>query len=127
MFAIQIQGEPPNRWMLFGEAETVTADDHAVLQDHAIADAAIFAHDRMRVSEEVVPDARAAIDGHEAVQHGVAAEHGAFVHVAIGADVRAFANLRRRGDHSRGMNRRRVTRRRVEKADSSGEIEVRIL
>ena len=92
-----------------------------------MADAAVFAHDGMRVREEVVADARAAINGHEAVQDGIAAEHRAFVHVAIRTDVRARADLRRGSDHGRGVNRRRVTRRRIEKPDGAREVEIGIL
>jgi hypothetical protein len=35
----------------FGEAESVAADHHAVLQDHAIADAAKFAHRGVRMRQ----------------------------------------------------------------------------
>src|SRR5579863_6248054 len=86
-----------------GKAEAVAAYDHAVLQDHAVADTAVFAHYGVRVREKVVADARAAIDGDEAVQHGIAADHGTFVHVAVGTNVRAGADLRRDGDHGGGM------------------------
>ena len=78
---------------LFGETEAIAADDHAVLQHHAIANAAAFAHDGMRVREKVVANARAAIDGDEAVQDGVTPEHGVFVDVAVRANVRAFSDL----------------------------------
>src|SRR5690349_14783154 len=49
------------------EAETVAAYDNAVLQNHAIADAAEFAHGDVAVREEVVADARTAINRNEAV------------------------------------------------------------
>ena len=57
-----------------GEAESVAADHHAVLQDHAIADAAELAHDGVRVRVEIVADLRALIDHDVRMQHGVASD-----------------------------------------------------
>src|SRR5215472_12256920 len=44
------------------EAEAVTADHDAILQQYAMANAAIFADAGVRMSEEMVSDARASID-----------------------------------------------------------------
>src|SRR6185312_17034227 len=39
-----------------GEAEAVRADDRSILQDDIVAEAAVFADDRMGVGEEAVAD-----------------------------------------------------------------------
>jgi len=44
----------PRTVFLFGEAEAIGADDHSVLEQDAIADAAVFPHDGMGVGEEIV-------------------------------------------------------------------------
>src|ERR1035438_1625844 len=49
----------------FGEAEAVAAHHHAVLQRHAMADAAEFAHRGMRMRQEIVADLRPFIDRSE--------------------------------------------------------------
>ena len=80
---------------LAGEAEAVAADDDAVLQQHAIADAAILPDARVRVCEEIVADARPAINGNKAVQHRAAPDLDIFIHEAIGPDVRVHGRLLR--------------------------------
>jgi len=45
---------------LLGEAEPICPDDDTVLQNHAIADAARLAHDRVGMREEIVADLRGA-------------------------------------------------------------------
>jgi len=62
-----------------GKSKPVSADNHPVLQDHAIPDAAILAYYSMGMGEEVVADLRAAIDSDEAVQHGMTANFDVFV------------------------------------------------
>src|SRR2546427_12712123 len=52
----------PAAGIILGEAKTIAANDYSILQDHVIADAAMLAHDGVRVSEKVVADARATID-----------------------------------------------------------------
>src|SRR5207245_5704329 len=73
----RLQHLVPAAVALFGETEAVSSDDHAVLQHHAIADAAAFAHDGLRVRGEIVADARPAIAGEEAGRDGVAAAQSA--------------------------------------------------
>ena len=75
------------------EAEAVAADYDAVLEQDAMADAAVLAYRAVRVGEEVVADFRAAIDRDEAVQHGVASDLDVFIDEAVRADVRACADL----------------------------------
>src|SRR5712691_7627215 len=53
---------------LLGEPKAVAAHNSAVLQGHAMAHFTTLAHHRVRVGEEVVTDARLAIDDHKAVQ-----------------------------------------------------------
>src|SRR5207244_13145954 len=52
----------PAAGIILGETKTIAADDHAVLQNHVIANAAMFSHNSVRMSEEVIADARATID-----------------------------------------------------------------
>ena len=78
----------------FGEAEAVAAHHDAVLQDHAVADAAEFAHHGVRVGAEIVADLRAFVDHHVRMQHGVAADGDVFADHGEGADGGAFADPR---------------------------------
>src|SRR5579864_7199779 len=55
------------------EAKAVAADDDSILKQDSISDAAFFANACMRMSEKIVADSRAAINGDEAVQHGICA------------------------------------------------------
>ncbi len=75
-----------------GESEAVTADDDAILQQDAMADAAIFADTGVGVGEKIVADARAAINRNEAVQDSVIANGDIFIHEAVGADMRSRAD-----------------------------------
>ena len=86
------------------EAEAVAADDHSVLQQDAVSDAAVLADARVRVSEEIVADFRAAIDRDEAVQYGVRADLDIFGNVAVRADVCAGSYFGGRSDHSGSMD-----------------------
>src|SRR5690348_7193127 len=75
------------------EAEAVAADYHSVLENDAVADAAIFADDGMAVREEVVADAGAAIDADKTVQHGAAADGDVVINEAEWANVSAGSNF----------------------------------
>src|SRR5579875_1407924 len=75
------------------EAEAVAADHHAILQNHAVAEAAVFANAGVRVREEIVADARAGINRDETVQHGALADLHAIRDVAIRPDVCAISNF----------------------------------
>src|SRR5260221_5368718 len=77
----------PGAVFLFGEAEAIGADDHSVLEQHAIADAAVFPDNGMGVGEEIVADSDSTIDGNKTVQHGVGADGNAFVNEAVRANV----------------------------------------
>src|SRR5205085_2805036 len=94
----------PGTVLLFGEAETIAADDHTILQDDAIADAAMFAHDSVSVREKMIPDFCAAINSHKAVEDGVIADGDVFIDKTIRSDVRGCANPGGIRDHRRGMN-----------------------
>src|SRR5262245_23620806 len=107
----------PGTVLLFGEAETVAADDYAVLENDAVAYAAVFADDGVGVREEVVADPRPAIERDETVQHGISTERNAFVHKAVRTDVRARTDCCGFGDDRRGMDAGRVLRRLIEELD----------
>ena len=109
---------------LFGVAEAVGADDGAVLENDAIADAAIFADDGVGVGEEVVADFGALVDGDETVEDGVVADLDVFVDEAVGADVGAFGDAGGAGDDSGIVDAGGVARGVVEKFDGVGECEV---
>src|SRR5207247_8652245 len=52
----------PAAGVILGKAKTIAANDYAILQNDFITNAAMFAHDGVRVSEKVVANARATID-----------------------------------------------------------------
>src|SRR5579859_346596 len=52
----------PTSFGSLSESEAVGADHDSVLQEHVVADAAVLAHDGMRVREKIVADFRTAID-----------------------------------------------------------------
>jgi hypothetical protein len=108
------------------EAEAVAADDHSVLQQDAVSDAAVLADARVRVSEEIVADFRAAIDRDEAVQYGVRADLDIFGNVAVRADVCAGSYFGGRSDHSGSMDAGCILRRGMKHFDRAREIEIRI-
>ena len=71
-----------------GEAESVGANHHAVLQEHVVADPAVLAHDGMRVREKIVADLHAAIDHDMRQQHGVRPDLDILVDHHVRPDVR---------------------------------------
>src|SRR5271170_4841218 len=52
----------PRSLVVFGKAKAVAADHSAVLQNDAVADAAAFADDRMRMSEEIIANPRSRVE-----------------------------------------------------------------
>src|SRR3989440_12270583 len=64
----------PAAGIIVGEAKTIAANDYSILQDHVIADAAMLAHDGVRVSEKVNADACATIDHDVCQQYCVLAD-----------------------------------------------------
>jgi hypothetical protein len=106
--------------------EAVAANHRAVLQDHPIAELAVFADAGMGVGEESFADARAAINGDEAVQDGVRADHHVVIDKTIRANVGAYADLRGGGDHGGGMNFGLVAGRLMKKVDGARKIQIRI-
>ena len=108
------------------KTETVAADDDAVLQQHAMAEAAVFADAGVGVGEEIVADARAAINRDETVQDRMVPDFDVLVHETVRADVRTYSDFGRAGDDRRGMHARRVVRRGMKQFDGAGEIEIRI-
>jgi len=117
----------PGAVFAFGEAEAVGSDDGAVLENDAIANAAKFADDAVRVREEIVADLRAAIDRDGTVQDGVFADHDIFVDETVGTDVGVRSDFRGGGDDGGGMDAGRVGRRLIEKFERFGEGEVGIV
>ncbi len=108
------------------ESKAVAADDHAVLQDHAVANPAVLPNAGMGVREKVVADFCAAIDGDKAVQHGISSDFDFFIDKAIGPNVRPGADVRRFGDNRGGVNTGCELWRWMKKFDCSREIKIGI-
>src|SRR5207249_10876333 len=77
---------------ILGQTKTSPPDEPAVPPNHVIANAAIFLHNSVRMSEEVIADARATIEHDVFQQYCVLADVDIFVHYRVGTDVRVFAN-----------------------------------
>src|SRR5690242_6387203 len=116
----------PGSVLLLGETEAVASDDGAILQNHAIAYAAKLANNRMRMCEEIVADARALIDGNEAMENRVAADVCIFANEAVRPDMSASADCGGFRDESGRMETRLVAGRLVKEFDGVGEGEVRV-
>src|SRR6266404_4254847 len=116
----------PGAIFLLGEAEPVSTDNDAVLQDDAIANAAEFANDGVSVREEIVADLRAAINCNGAVKHGVAPDVSVFVDETVRADVRVIPDARAFRDDGGRMDSRSVLRWFIEKLDGVGKCKVGI-
>ena len=56
-----------------GESKAIASHHHSVLQDHAIAHAAVFAHHGMRMSTKIVADLRALVDHRMRVENSISA------------------------------------------------------
>src|SRR5437762_14239869 len=52
----------PAAGVILGKTETIATNDHTVLQNDVITNAAVLAHDGMRVSKEAIADGRATRD-----------------------------------------------------------------
>ena len=110
-----------------GESEAIAADDHAVLQNHAMADAAELAHHGMGMRQEIVADLRAFVDHDVRMQHGVRGRSTTFSPTATKAPMDAPSPIRRRcGNRRRRVNARRGPRRLVEQLQRAREIEIRV-
>src|SRR5437899_3336322 len=112
---------------LLGEPEAVATHDSAVLQGRAMAHFTTLAHHCVRMGEEVVTDARVAIDDHKAVQHSVLPDLHALVHEAVRSNVCPRPDPSRSGHHRRGMHAGDIARRLVEEFDGAGKVKIRIL
>src|SRR5271166_84826 len=65
--------------IIFSEPEAVGANDHAILQQHIISQAAVLADDGVSVGQEIVPDLYPRIKHHVRQQHGVVSNLDVFV------------------------------------------------
>src|SRR5690349_19341814 len=83
----------PVAGVILGEAKAIGPDDGAVLQQHAVAEAAALAYHRMGMGKEIVADSGTAIDDNVRQQHRVTADFDVLVDHHIRPDVRPFADL----------------------------------
>src|SRR6476661_8179251 len=73
-YRLGLQDLVPVAGVILGEAETIGPDYSAVLQQHAVAEAAAFSHNGMGMGKKIVTDSGAAIDDYVRQQHRVAAD-----------------------------------------------------
>src|SRR5262249_42292208 len=108
-----------------GEAEAVAADDGAILQDHAMADAAELANHGMGMRQKVVADLSAFVNYGVRVQHGVISENYALTDHRERSDGSVLPDASGWRDVCERMNAGRRPRRLIEQFQSAGEIDVR--
>ncbi len=111
----------PRAVVLLGEAQAVATDNHAVLEDDAVADPAVLADYRVGVSKEVIADFGATINRDETMQDRVLAKLGFFIDEAVRSDVRAFGDSGGAGDDGGRVDPWFVARWLVEKLNGMGE------
>src|SRR5207302_11318242 len=114
----------PSAAWIFGKSETVATYDGAVLQDHAIPDAAKFAHHGVRVSKQIIADLGATVDHDMWQQDTVFANLDLRLDDHIGADVRAAADAGALVGDGAWVDAGGRTLRLVKKFDGAGEGEV---
>src|SRR3989442_12230887 len=117
----------PAAGVILGKAKTIAANDYAILQNDVITNAAVLSHNGVRMSKEVIANARATIDYDVCQQYCVLADLNIFVHYRIRTDVRAFADFGGRVDHSVGMHSRRVLWWLIKQLDCLRERQIRVL
>ena len=110
-----------------GESEAVAPHHRAVLQNHAVADAAELAHYRVRVGQEVVADLGALVNDNVRMNDRVAPNAHALAHHCEWSHVRVRPDFGRRCDGSHRVNARRGPRRLIEKRQRTREVQVGIL
>jgi hypothetical protein len=98
----------PVAFVVFGEAETVGAYDHSVLQQDVVSQVAEFPDHGMGVGEEIVADGDSAIDDYVGQEDGVVSDDDVFVDDYVGAEVRVLAQLGRGMNDGGGMDSRGI-------------------
>src|SRR5436305_889004 len=111
---------PLTRFVL-GKTEAVATDHYSVLKDDGVSNPAIFAHDRVRVSEKTMSDARATVDHNVGQQHSMVTNFDILPDDNVGPDVRFASDFCRGMDHGCGMDFRRIHRRLVKELNGAGE------
>lgn len=114
----------PGAMFVFGETEAIGADDHAVLKDDIVADAAVFADYGMGVGEEAMADVDAGIQDDMGQNDGVVAEDDIAANDGEGADVGACADACGGMDRGGGIDAGGPGGRLVEELDGAGEGQV---
>ena len=109
-----------------GEAEAVGADDGAVLQGDVVAQTAAFAHDGVRVGEEVAADLCMRVDDGVGQQRGVVSNDRMVADDDVGADVGFGADRRGGSDDGGGVDSGRVGWGFVEEFEGAGEGQIGI-
>src|SRR5260370_24094004 len=94
----------PASFVSLGETKAVRADHDAVVQQHVVADAAVFANHGVSVSEEIVADLYPAVDHRMRQQNGIVANLDILVDYDIRTDVSSASNLCGGMDDCRGRH-----------------------
>ena len=109
---------------LAGEAESISADDGAVLKDDVVAELAVLADYSVGVGEEIISGSDVGVDDDVRQKDGVVAEGDVVGDDDVGADVGVAPDFGSGGDDGGGVNAGGVRGRLVEELDGAGEGEV---
>src|SRR5262249_38141359 len=105
--------------LAFGEPKTIAANYRTILENHAMANAAKFANDAVRVRKKIITDLRVAINTDRTVQDRVLTDHNSIVDKTVRTDVRIYPNLCASRDHGSWMHARFICRRLIEKLNGA--------
>lgn len=117
----------PVSGVVFGEAESIRADDGSVLKDDVVAEFAVLANHSVRVGKEIVSDVNAFIDHNVRKQDAVVADDDPGPDDNVRADVGVLAKLGGTVHDGGGVNAGGVSGRVVEQFNCLRKCQIRIL
>src|SRR5882724_2223679 len=106
---------------LLRKPESISSDNYPILQNYAVANAAIFPNHHVRMREEIIANLHTTIDADETMKHSIPPDFRFFIHIAVRPNMRALANLGALGDDRCRMNPWRIPRRLIEKLEGPRE------
>src|SRR5262249_38355410 len=104
----------PQTFVGLGEAETIGADDNAIVQQHVVSNVAILANGDVRVGKEILPDFYIAVDDHMGDECAIFTDHYSSLDHAIRSDRSISADRRGGVNHSGRVHATSVLRRPIE-------------